>query len=341
MPGRLLRRRRLLRPVGLPHHLAAGEGVGRDRDHPPASLLGRPGPSAAAGPVPLGHGHRDRHGVRARRCSRRPTCWAYAIVDRLLRLELVLDRTASATYFSLSSAAVAAAAHVVTGDRGAVLSGVAARRARRVEARTRSAVRVALRRRAGRPASPGAPGAPERSIEILGGGSMVLTPARAPASVDPEWERRRRLQALFGVACFGSLASALVMVILAPNGYTTRAYYGTDCRAQALLVGAAISIGLTLWREGSHRQWFTTFGGPGRHPGRGGHGRAVDDDVRRTRPSPSAAGSWWRAWRPAAWCWRARWRRARSRCACWSCRRCRSGAASPTGCTSGTGRCCW
>jgi len=101
----------------------------------------------------------------------------------------------------------------------------------------------------------------ERSIEILGGGSMVLTPARAPASVDPEWERRRRLQALFGVACFGSLASALVMVVLAPNGYTTRAYYGTDCRAQALLVGAAISIGLTLWREGSHRQWFKTFAG--------------------------------------------------------------------------------
>ena len=101
----------------------------------------------------------------------------------------------------------------------------------------------------------------DRSIEILGGGSMVLTPAPAAASVDPEWERRRRLQALFGVACFGSLASALWMVFLAPDGYTTRAYYGTDCRAQALLVGAAISIGLTLWREGSHRRWFKTFAG--------------------------------------------------------------------------------
>ena len=101
----------------------------------------------------------------------------------------------------------------------------------------------------------------ERSVEILGGGTLTLAPAPAPASVDPEWERRRRLQVLFGVACFGSLGSALAMVILAPNGYTTRAYYGTDCRAQALLVGAAISIGLTLWREGSSRQWFRTMAG--------------------------------------------------------------------------------
>ena len=44
------------------------------------------------------------------------------------------------------------------------------------------------------------------------------------------------------------------MALLAPNGYTTRAYYGTDCRAQALLVGAAISIGLTLWHEGAQRR---------------------------------------------------------------------------------------
>ena len=47
------------------------------------------------------------------------------------------------------------------------------------------------------------------------------------------------------------------MVWFAPDGYTTRAYYGTDTRAQALLVGAAVAIGLTLWREGSRRRWFT------------------------------------------------------------------------------------
>jgi lysophospholipase L1-like esterase len=37
------------------------------------------------------------------------------------------------------------------------------------------------------------------------------------------------------------------MAHLAPHGYDARAYYGTDTRAQALLVGAAIAIGITLW----------------------------------------------------------------------------------------------
>jgi hypothetical protein len=41
------------------------------------------------------------------------------------------------------------------------------------------------------------------------------------------------------------------MAFLAPNGY------GTDTRAQAQLVGAAIAIGLTLWKDGSGRRWFT------------------------------------------------------------------------------------
>ena len=84
----------------------------------------------------------------------------------------------------------------------------------------------------------------------------MLLVHRTRARRDPEWTRRR-LHVLFAVACLGSLASALLMVLLAPDGYTTRAYYGTDTRAQALLVGAAVAIGLTLWREGSRRRWFT------------------------------------------------------------------------------------
>jgi peptidoglycan/LPS O-acetylase OafA/YrhL len=103
------------------------------------------------------------------------------------------------------------------------------------------------------------------AIEVLGGGGQVTLVPAVKAGRDQErdaaWHRRRRLHILFGVACFGSLASAMSMVLLAPNGYTTRAYYGTDTRAQALLVGAAISIGLTLWRDGASRAWFTRSAG--------------------------------------------------------------------------------
>jgi peptidoglycan/LPS O-acetylase OafA/YrhL len=93
------------------------------------------------------------------------------------------------------------------------------------------------------------------AVDVLGGGQLLLVGA-PPADDDPAWTRRRRLHILFAVACLGSLGSAILMAILAPNGYTTRAYYGTDTRAQALLVGAAIAIGLTLWRDGSGRRWF-------------------------------------------------------------------------------------
>ncbi len=95
-----------------------------------------------------------------------------------------------------------------------------------------------------------------RVVGVLGGGQLQLV---GPPSLsdDPEWTRRRRLHALFAVACLGSLASAVAMAFFAPDGYTIRAYYGTDCRAQALLVGAAIAIGLALWRESSRRPSFT------------------------------------------------------------------------------------
>jgi peptidoglycan/LPS O-acetylase OafA/YrhL len=98
-------------------------------------------------------------------------------------------------------------------------------------------------------------------VPVLGGGRLLLRAApvgtaSGAGSSPGEASRRHRLHALFAVACLGSLASAVAMAFLAPDGYTTRAYYGTDCRAQALLVGAAISIGLTLWHEGAQRPWF-------------------------------------------------------------------------------------
>ncbi len=65
--------------------------------------------------------------------------------------------------------------------------------------------------------------------------------------IDRGQEKGRRLQLLFLLACVGVLASAALMAHLAPHGYSARAYYGTDTRAQALLVGAAIAVGITLW----------------------------------------------------------------------------------------------
>jgi peptidoglycan/LPS O-acetylase OafA/YrhL len=59
---------------------------------------------------------------------------------------------------------------------------------------------------------------------------------------------RRRLCVLFGIAVTGALASATWMAVLTRSGAeTTRAYYGSDTRAQAILVGAALALGLALW----------------------------------------------------------------------------------------------
>jgi peptidoglycan/LPS O-acetylase OafA/YrhL len=86
------------------------------------------------------------------------------------------------------------------------------------------------------------------TVPVLDGGQVTLLPFEMTGRT-PEWIRRRRLHGLFLVASLGALASALLMAFMAPNGYTTRAYYGTDTRAQALLVGAALATGLTLWKS--------------------------------------------------------------------------------------------
>ena len=146
VPGRLLRRRRLLRALGLPHHVAAGEGVERDGDDPAAPLLGRPGPPPAAGALPHGRRGGRRHG-RLAQDPGHPEHRRRRRLDRLLRLELVLDPHRRHVLQPLG-AALAVPAHLVAGDRGAVLLGVAARRAGRAAAGIRSA---APGRRAGSP----------------------------------------------------------------------------------------------------------------------------------------------------------------------------------------------
>ena len=62
-----------------------------------------------------------------------------------------------------------------------------------------------------------------------------------------EPDRRKRLSALLAISVTGTAASALWMWHLTPAGASVlRAYYGTDTRAQALLVGASIAVTLQL-----------------------------------------------------------------------------------------------
>jgi len=88
---------------------------------------------------------------------------------------------------------------------------------------------------------------------------LGLRRPRARAGGDPDgvWvsggagdpgDRRRRLTVLFVLAAAGAVASALWMAALThAGGDTTRSFYASDTRAQAILVGAALAIGSVLW----------------------------------------------------------------------------------------------
>ncbi|HEY2213639.1 MAG TPA: acyltransferase, partial [Acidimicrobiales bacterium] len=59
-----------------------------------------------------------------------------------------------------------------------------------------------------------------------------------------------RSRRLLLVACVvGALASSLEMARLYSVANVNRVYYGTDTRAQSLLVGAALAVGLSLWAD--------------------------------------------------------------------------------------------
>jgi peptidoglycan/LPS O-acetylase OafA/YrhL len=60
---------------------------------------------------------------------------------------------------------------------------------------------------------------------------------------------RLALRLLLFVSVIGAFASALVMALLYSSTDQNRVYYGTDTRTQSLLVGAALSVGLTLWAK--------------------------------------------------------------------------------------------
>ncbi len=59
----------------------------------------------------------------------------------------------------------------------------------------------------------------------------------------------RSRRALLVMCVAGALASALEMGLLYSVTDVDRVYYGTDTRAQSLLVGAALAVGLSLWSD--------------------------------------------------------------------------------------------
>jgi peptidoglycan/LPS O-acetylase OafA/YrhL len=78
--------------------------------------------------------------------------------------------------------------------------------------------------------------------------------------------RSRRV--LLAVCVMGALASAAEMGALYSLADVNRVYYGTDTRAQSLLVGAALAVGLSLWADRRRRQGVTPDeAGKGRAPG--------------------------------------------------------------------------
>jgi peptidoglycan/LPS O-acetylase OafA/YrhL len=70
-----------------------------------------------------------------------------------------------------------------------------------------------------------------------------------PARPDPGLRAdRHRLTALFSLASAGALVSAIWMAVITnPSSDLTRSYYGSDTRAQSILVGAALALACALW----------------------------------------------------------------------------------------------
>ncbi len=83
-------------------------------------------------------------------------------------------------------------------------------------------------------------------------GGVWVTDPIGPAGTP---DHRRRLQVLFVIAGAGAVASALWMAALThAGGDTTRSFYASDTRAQAILVGAALALGTVLWGPARSRR---------------------------------------------------------------------------------------
>ena len=121
---RLPRRRRLLRPQRLPHHQPAPRGVACPRRHRPLRVLGATGPPAPAGAVP--HAHRRRRLCRRLRRAR----GAREAPRRRPRHDRLRGQLAAHIHRPVLLRPVlrplSSPPHLVAGDRGAVVRGLAA-----------------------------------------------------------------------------------------------------------------------------------------------------------------------------------------------------------------------
>lgn len=116
--------------------------------------------------------------------------------------------------------------------------------------------------------------------------------------------RARTLWPLFVTAVAGAVASSVAMAVLYQPTNPTRVYFGTDTHAQSLLIGAALAVGLALWRqhqaasqpaEAAGGDAAPATGGAGVQPRHGGRSAGPSDIRRRpldTLPSwlATAAG---------------------------------------------------
>ena len=80
-----------------------------------------------------------------------------------------------------------------------------------------------------------------------------------PLAVLAVWKIWKSLRALLIVCVMGTLASALEMALLWCPQDVNRLYFGTDTRAQSVLVGATLAVGLAIWAErrraGQEHDW--------------------------------------------------------------------------------------
>ena len=154
--------------------------------------------------------------------------------------------------------------------------------------------------------------------------------------------------ATFVLAGLGALASAALAIVVVSEASRDRVYFGTDTRAQALLIGSAASALLVRDWPSLNRGWCLIRTRGGRRIARllpvvgvagAGGGGALRDRQRRRVPAWVADRG--RGRRPSWWWRRWRWSSAERSPACWPGARWCGWAPFPTASTCGTGRSFW